>query len=281
MRLFLGIDGGGTGCRALVGRADGRVVGRGSGGAANIVTDPQLAAASILAAAGSALAEAGVPDSAISAPDLVCVLSVAGANVPDAAQRIRALLPFDAPRIVSDAVGATRGALGKESGIVAAIGTGSVFTLQRDGLFRQIGGWGAVLGDEASGAWLGRRALALALRAQDGFLPMSGFLRGLLDDFGGPAKVVEFARAATPAQFATLGPAVLQSDDPAARQIVAEADAEVTRYIDHLQNGAALPVVFLGGLGPLYAPRLQGRWPVRAAKGTGVEGALALALEGG
>jgi glucosamine kinase len=48
-----------------------------------------------------------------------------------------------------------------------------------------------------------------------------------------------------------------------------------------LQDGARLPVVFLGGLGPVYAARLAGRWEIRAPKGSGVDGALRLAREEG
>lgn len=280
MTLYLGIDGGGTGCRALLGAADGRVLGRGSAGSANVATDAAAAASSILAATQGALRDAGLPEDTAGAGDLVCVLSVAGANVPEAAARVRALLPFAAPRIVSDAVGSTRGALGADDGIVAAIGTGSVFTRQRNGEVHQIGGWGAVLGDEASGAWLGRRVLAACLRAQDGRMPMTGYLRAVLDRFGGAPRIVEFARDATPAEFATLAPDLMQADDPAAAAIIAQACDEVAAFVDTLQDGAPLPVVFLGGLGPQFERRLAGRWPIRVARGSGVDGALALALEG-
>ena len=58
------------------------------------------------------------------------------------------------------------------------------------------------------------------------------------------------------------------------------ATAEVASAIDHLQSGDALAVTFLGGLGPAYADRLTNRWPVRAALGTALDGALILAREG-
>ena len=58
MRLYLGIDGGGTGCRAALADADGRVIGRGEAAAANIWTDPEGALGNILDAARAAMAEA-------------------------------------------------------------------------------------------------------------------------------------------------------------------------------------------------------------------------------
>jgi len=66
-------------------------------------------------------------------------------------ERLRAALPFARIRIETDAVAAAKGALRDEDGIVAALGTGSVFAAQRGGEVRQIGGWGLVLGDEGSG----------------------------------------------------------------------------------------------------------------------------------
>ena len=50
MTLYLGVDGGGTGCRAAVADADGRILGRGEAASANIWSDPEGARASIVAA---------------------------------------------------------------------------------------------------------------------------------------------------------------------------------------------------------------------------------------
>jgi glucosamine kinase len=101
-------------------------------------------------------------------------------------------------RIETDAITAVKGALGDRDGIVAAIGTGSVFASQRSGVIRQIGGWGLVLGDEGSGARLGRSLLAAALGAVDGFRPMTPFLRAILDEHGGSEGIISlFAGGAT------------------------------------------------------------------------------------
>ena len=78
MTLYLGVDGGGTGCRAAVADGSGRVLGQGAGGPANIWTDPDGALASILAAARQAL-EAAAPRA--DPADVVAGLGLAGANV--------------------------------------------------------------------------------------------------------------------------------------------------------------------------------------------------------
>ena len=60
MAFVLGIDGGGTSCRAALATPDGGIVGRGSSGSANIRTDLSGARASIVRAAELALADAGL-----------------------------------------------------------------------------------------------------------------------------------------------------------------------------------------------------------------------------
>jgi glucosamine kinase len=278
MVLFLGVDGGGTGCRAAVADEAGRVLGQGTAGPANIATDPDRARESIVASASSALLAAGLSGDRLR--ELRAGLGLAGANSGGAVERLRERLPFASARIETDAVAAVKGALGPGDGIVAALGTGSVFGVQRGGAVRQIGGWGFVLGDEGSGAWIGRALCAQVLRAVDGFRPMSPLLQALLDGHGGPLGLTAFSLAARPADFAAFAPRLIGSDEPVARDILDRATADVAEAVDLLQSGQALPVVFLGGLGPTYSARLASRWPIAPAQGTALDGALWLAREG-
>lgn len=276
MQLVLGVDGGGTGCRAAVADLSGRVLGRGEAGAANIASEPDGAADNIRLAIERALGQAGGTGTQIRR----AVLGLAGANLPGAPERLAETLPYPQVKIVTDAITAARGALGDRDGILAAIGTGSVFAVQRGGTIRQYGGYGFLLGDEGSGASLGRALLSRALRAHDGVVPMTPLLAQVLDDIGGTGRIVAFAFTARPADFAAFAPQVTDSTDPAALAIRAEAEGEVARMLDTLQAGTGLPVVFLGGLGPHYARRFQSRWPILPALGTGLDGALHLAGQG-
>jgi glucosamine kinase len=278
MTLFLGVDGGGSGCRAAVADASGRVLGIGAGGAANIMSDPGGALASILSAADGALASAGVGRERCAA-----VLGLAGANVGSSADWLAARLPFRRWRIESDAITALVGALGGADGIVGAIGTGSVYAVQEGGRRRQVGGWGFVLGDEASGAWIGRQLLARALRVADGFLPASPLTEAVTAELGGPDSVVAFAHAATPGDFARLAPRVAAAlpGDAVAAAVVAEAEGWVTDTLDRLSGGGAPRLCLVGGLGPFFAQRLAPRYGARLVPpaGTGLDGALILARE--
>ena len=277
MTLFLGIDGGGTGCRAALADLGGNVLGTGTAGPANIASDPDGAARNILSATRAALSAAGLGDEVL--PLLQAGLGLAGANADGTVERLRAALPFDRMRIETDAVAAVKGALREADGVVAALGTGSVFAVQRGGAVRQIGGWGLVLGDEGSGAWIGRALCTEAVRAVDGFRPMTPMLQDLLHGKGGPLGLVSFSLAARPADFAALAPSAASSDDPAALAVMRRASADVAQAVDLLQEGCECPVVFLGGLGPAHAARLAGRWPTMAPRGSALDGALWLARE--
>ncbi|MFO1106648.1 MAG: BadF/BadG/BcrA/BcrD ATPase family protein [Amaricoccus sp.] len=281
MDLYLGVDGGGSGCRAAVADAAGRVLGTGEGGAANIMSDPETARSNILQAMATALAQSGT---GATPQALHAVLGLAGANIAEASGWLAARLPFASARIVGDAEIAARGALGPADGVTAAIGTGSIFAIQRAGHVRTLGGWGFRLGDQGGGARLGQALLETALLAHDGLLPRSPLLDAVVAEAGGPQGLVRFAAVATPADFATLAPRLFTAEaagDAAATAILARAEAEIAAPIDLLLAEGVDRLCFLGGLGRIFGQRLARRYGalIQPALGTGLDGALAMARE--
>ena len=135
------------------------------------------------------------------------------------------------------------------------------------------------MGDEGSGAWIGRALLSRALRAVDGFVPMTPLLAEVIAEHERAEGVVTFSLGAKPVDFARFAPRLVGSSDPAALAIMDRASADVAEAVDLLQDGQALPVVLLGGLGPVYAERLGGLWTLQQSKGTALDGALWLAYE--
>ncbi len=279
MKLYLGVDGGGTGCRAAVADGTGQVLGTGEGASANIMSDPDGACENILMAARAALIASGAE---AELGDLRAVLGLAGANVPEAAERLLARLPFATARIESDAVIALKGALGEADGITATLGTGSIFASQRDGVIRTIGGWGFRLGDQGSGARMGRDLLEAALLAHDGLRPRSALLDEVVVEVGGPEALVSFAHDASPADFARYAKRIVGDyldGDEGARWVMDRAEADIVAAIDHLRIEGDVPICFLGGLGRVFALRLRDRYAdlIQEPKGTALDGALALA----
>lgn len=260
MRFFIGLDGGGSGSRAQAALADGARTAVLHGGPANVHSDPERALANIRELLERCLQ--AVADLAPQArrDGAVVVLGLAGASESNAAPMLRAALPWPELQVTGDLDITLAGALQGRAGIVAALGTGSVLARLREGQVQRIGGHGFVLGDEASGAWLGRQALSLALHMHDGLAPQGALGAQLWARFGTVTALLAFARDARPADFATLAPMVLAQDRagcPQACAILDAACAYLQRAITLLQTGApALPVVGCGGLGPALLDRL-------------------------
>ncbi|WP_157019331.1 N-acetylglucosamine kinase [Mesorhizobium xinjiangense] len=262
MELILGIDGGGTSCRAALATADGNVIGRATAGAANIRTDLSGARANIAEAARRAFTNAGRD------PDLMtgtaAVLGLAGANVGTYRQQLEAILPFAQSRVVTDAEIALEGAVGAGDGAIAILGTGTAYMVRRHGQARAVGGWGFLIGDQASGARIGRDLLEQTLLAHDGIRPGSALTDEVLSIFRGePQDVVEFTTNATPGDFAGFAPKVFDhaaKDDVVAKWIVGKALGEVEVSLDVLDLATDDRLCLLGGLAGLYAPLLAARY---------------------
>ena len=279
MALFLGIDGGGTGCRAALADAGGSICGRGRGGAANIVTNLFHARDSIVGAAREAFAQAGIPFER--AHEATAVLGLAGANVGAYGKELAELLPFGRARVENDALTALEGAVGPGNGAIAIIGTGTAFMVRHEGQTRAIGGWGFAVGDRGSGARMGQKLLEETLLAHDAIRapsPLSGkVMRHFRDN---PQAVVEWATKARPGDFGGFAPWLFeQPEDPLARDIIALAAADLAAAIRALQLREGDRLCLLGGLAPLMESRLPAdcRSFVRPPQGDAVDGALALA----
>lgn len=278
---LIAIDGGGSTCRAALAGPDGEIVSRGLAGPANVATDPQQAAANIVAAAQGALAEAGLPAGALSA--CPALLGLAGARQLGRDGRSLLTLPFSQVELVGDGEIALEGALGPHDGIMAILGTGSAFLARQDGKIRSVGGWGVHLADQGGGARLGREALKSALLSRDGVRPRRVLAETLLAAFGDdPARMVAFAGSARQADFARHAPAVFaaaKAGDSEAEALLAAFTKEVEEMLSALLWPGCRRIVPMGGLAPLYAPRLAPHLAALLAepRGDALDGAVRMA----
>jgi glucosamine kinase len=258
---ILGIDGGGTSCRAAVAGADGRILGRGKSGPANILTDPDNALIHIVGAATAAFEEANIAPSKIGS---ACALvGVAGSNVGDAVHYVMERLPFAKADIESDGLIALQGALGDSDGAVAILGTGSIYITRQADDIRYIGGWGFQIGDLGSGARLGHALLQESVLAFDNIHPSSPLTQAVMAEFNNdPREVVEFARASVPGAFGRFAPKVFQfaaENDPVAITLLQASAQTINEALDAVVAQGSRKLCLLGGLAPLYRPWLAER----------------------
>ncbi len=281
-RFYLGIDGGGTTCRARVTDAAGRTLGEGVAGAANVTLGVDVSVAAILQAADSAFAAAGL-DAAAKAKTRGG-FGLAGANVPSLADGVRAARwPFAAIAVASDAEIACLGAHGGGDGAILIAGTGSQGLAIVGGKTTTVGGWGFAVSDDASGAILGRAAARAAVSAVDGLEQQTALTDAVMAGLGGsPAHAVEWAATAKPRDYAAFVPLVLDhaaQHDPVANQLLANAVAEAAHLLDRLVALGARRVCLMGGLTDVYLARLPERFATVMVppQGDAMDGALALA----
>ncbi|MGH8429599.1 MAG: BadF/BadG/BcrA/BcrD ATPase family protein, partial [Solimonas sp.] len=248
---FLGIDAGGTHCRARLVDADGRVLGLGHAGPANLTVGLARAHESIMEASMSAFMAAKLEPSTIRRTH--AGMGVAGLDHPALAEAFaRRRFGFASVTIRSDAEAACIGAHGQRDGGILILGTGSQGIVRRGRTFRRVGGWGFLLSDQGSAAVLGHAAVRHALAAHQGLVAASILARRIMREFSNePTKMLPWALSATPSQWGEMAPLVFASakrGDPAARRLVAEAVSDVARLLDRMVSLGAKRIALVGGL---------------------------------
>lgn len=279
--LLLGIDGGGTSCRARLMDFEGHVKGEGAAGPANIRFGLQESFAAVLQATNQCLEQAGLAQADV---DIVACLALAGASEPTYLAAARAHEhPFLRALITTDAHAACVGAHGGKDGGIIIIGTGSVGWAIVGGREHRVGGWGFPVSDEGSGAWLGAEAARRVLWAYDGRAPWSDLLRALFDRFNSdPHAIVRWMGEARPRDFAVLAPIVLSHasrGDPVARELVSLAARHVDTIAERLVRLGASRLALAGGIAQSIEPWLSPatKQHLVQAEGDALSGALLLA----
>lgn len=201
--------------------------------------------------------------------------------------------------VASDAVTSLVGALGEvRPGAVLAAGSGVVaFATDFADVWRMVDGWGHVLADRGSGAWIGLEGLRAALATEDNVPGGSVLLReAAVRAFGEPRLWPRLFMTTPDAQarLAAFAPAVagLAGRDEVAGEVVARAARHLADSLESAASsvrGAAVTAV--GGL--LHNPEVSAAFhgeirergiDLTAASGTALDGALTLGryvLDGG
>lgn len=257
--LFMGIDGGGSTCRARLRDASGALLAEAMGGSANVYLDQAGALAAIKDTIARALANAGLSDADRSRTSLG--LGLAGVSSPAIAAEVAAALDgFAAVRVSNDAVTACLGAHGGADGGLVIAGTGSAGVALVGGREIVIGGRGFILGDDGSGARIGHASWRRALRAHDGLEPHTGFTRALMARFGDdPAAMVRWGLTARSADYGAEAPACFDAaaaGDAVALSIVTEAAASLAELVEALRRLGAERITMVGGGATAIGPYL-------------------------
>ncbi|MEM8581357.1 MAG: BadF/BadG/BcrA/BcrD ATPase family protein [Pseudomonadota bacterium] len=276
----LAVDGGGTRCRIAVQRNG--AMSCFETGSANVSTDFDGAVSQVLDGLKGVAAKMAIDiDDLVSLPAFVGLAGVTDRHI---AEKLEAALPLTNVRIEDDRPAALRGALGNHDGVIAHCGTGSFFGLKLGSDMRFSGGWGPVLGDEASAQWVGRAVLRDTLETVDGRRTKSELANELLDEFEGAAGIVRFAGAARPSDFGAIAPKVTDfaaRGDALAERIMSAGASEIERGLTHIGWTPGRAICLTGGIGPQFESYLPVtmQTEIVPASGEPLSGALRLASE--
>src|SRR5215510_2782843 len=245
--LLLGIDGGGSRCRARLCNIAGATLSEGVAGAANIRLGVEQSFASVLQATIQCMSGAG-----LSSRDLervVACVALAGASEPSQLEAARQHEhPYRMAVFVTDAQAACVGAHGGRDGGIIVIGTGSI-------------GWAEL----------------------NGRMPWSALLRSLFAKFrSDPHAIVHWMTGASPKDFATFAPDIVEhalANDPVAVELLRLAGGHVDALAQRLIEFGVDRLSLVGGLAASIEPWLADstKHHLVAPRGDAVAGALQLA----
>jgi glucosamine kinase len=276
---LIGVDGGGTGTRVRLARPDGTELAQASGGPSALARGIDNAWTTINGAVAQAFAGIGIA----TVPMSSCAIGLGLAGVHNkewAAQFVATNPGYAALALDTDGYTTLMGAHAGRPGAIVAIGTGSVGeAMLEDGSKVEVGGWGFPAGDEASGAWMGLRALNHIEQVLDGRVEGRAFAEEVIAFCGGSRDAVQvwLGRANQTAYAGLARFVVMHGDtDPVARAILEHAGREVAAIADALDRSQRLPLALCGGLGEVLRAWLPPETLARCvpAQGDSAAGAL-------
>lgn len=260
MKLYLGVDGGGSKTTAALCDENGHILARGAGGASNyLAVGLEAATFSINRAISEALA--GYEDQART----VCI-GLAGVGRTEDLALIKSALIDANPSlaqafITHDAHVAWAGATALRPGVVIISGTGSIaYGVGADGREHRCGGYGPIYSDEGSGYEMGRKAIVHSIRVTDGRGAPDELARSVcrqlgcetLGDLAHRAARNSFPRQDVALLTQSVSSAFVLGNDAAQRIVqeaalsLAELGCTVARHLD-LPPSGDFPITLTGG----------------------------------
>lgn len=260
MAFFLGLDVGGTKTICALGD-DNRILDREAGGSIKPLRVTQEQARENLTEALGKLAQrTGVDMREV----VASCIGTAGVRLPQTDGWMRSILsPLAGGQIVicGDEEIALDAAFPGAPGVLAMAGTGSnVIGRTGAGELLNVGGWGPVLGDEASGYWIGHQTLRTATRQLD-FGQRSMVIDRVMQFWSASSigEVIDIATKVPGPDFSLLAGIVAdcaEQGDAIATEILvsggrllAEAAMEAFRQVRHREPDAPMPgIAFTGSI---------------------------------
>jgi glucosamine kinase len=278
--IFLGIDGGGTKCKARLEDAQGNLLAEATSGPANAAQHLMGSVAAVLEASEKAIANANIKGLTLNR--IHAGIGLAGINIPQVKQTfLKQSLPFASWHITTDLHIACLGAHLGQDGAIVIVGTGSSGIAIHNDQQLEVGGHGFVVGDKGSGAWFGKMAVSHCLETLDGITPNNLLCEHVLSllNCDNPYDLVSLTLEAKPAFYASIAPLILQlaaSQQEDALLLVNQAATYINKLCHRLLIGNLNRISLIGGITQPLMPYLDNQLQaiIRPAKATPEQGAI-------
>jgi glucosamine kinase len=283
-KYFLGVDGGGTNCRIRLADENLTTLADAAGGRSNLqIERGEPAYRSIMDGTREVFQKAGL-DFAETRNTFAC-FGMAGGRLPSARDEFAARAwPFAGVQVFDDIDIARAGAHGGDDGAVIIVGTGSAAMAMQNGVRHQCGGWGFHIGDQMSGAILGRELVRRSVDAADGLQSASPLTEAVIERLGGsvdavmnwsfpkdPRPPLEAGNATAtstllgraPAEFGALIPLFFdfyEQGDPVAVELMAIELGYIDTYVRWFKARGVGRMAAVGGFGTRLYPLMMQRY---------------------
>ncbi|WP_318466848.1 N-acetylglucosamine kinase [Photobacterium leiognathi] len=282
IRFLVGVDGGGTSCRARICDINGNTLGEAKTGSANILLGSSVAMASINDAIATAAEQAGLNSSHFR--HMSVGLALAGAEQQDAWYAfMKQPHPYGAITLNTDAYGACLGAWGGKDGAILIAGTGSCGILLIEGQQHVVGGREFPISDQGGGAVMGLRLIQQVLLSVDGIVEQTPLARSVLEYFNHDVdSIVSWSKTARPCDYGQFSPSIFAhaaQGDKLAVEMLLQTAADIEMWMNALIQRGADKICLMGSIAErIHAwliPPLQQR--IATPQGDAMDGAIAMA----
>ncbi len=282
VKYFVGVDGGGTSCRARIKDAQGNIIGEAKSGSANILLGVSVAMQSIVSAISQAATQGGLDDSHFQYMHLG--LALAGAEQKSAWHDFMALdHPFASITLNTDAYGACLGAHDGKDGAIMIAGTGSCGILLLNGQQHVVGGREFPISDQGGGAIMGLHLIQQVLLAQDGIKPNTELSKHVMAHFSNDVdEIVAWSKTAKPRDYGQFCPQVFElalTGDTLAVELMKQTATDIEMYLVALNHKGANRIALMGSIGERiskWLSPLAQQWLVQPSSDA-IEGGIMMA----
>lgn len=248
---YVGIDGGGTSCRARIRDAAGQLIGEAKSGSANILLGIDVAMASIIDAVSQAAQQGGLNETDFA--NMHLGLALAGAEQKSAWQAFMATShPFASMVLNTDAYGACIGAHNGDDGAIMIAGTGSCGIYLAAGQQYVVGGREFPISDQGGGAVMGLRLIQQVLLAYDDIVEQTPLVEYVLTHFNHDVdQIVEWSKTALPRDYGQFSPQIFayaQQGDRLAIEMLKQTAADIEMFLIALNRKGANRICLMGSI---------------------------------